>query len=134
MELKDFIYNYAKIYLKENVKTVLAQENWQDKDCDVKYVRYIQDYITIKALYEDKEEQKILAALQLARKTRIEETYKFLFDEMIKNMRSFYNVTDEIYDKIKKRITPLHNTDEFNFDYIRELRNIEEEYFSGKGV
>ena len=54
MKTADFIYYYAKLYHRFVVKTVLMRENWEDKDFDAKYAKYMQEYIKIRKEFEGK--------------------------------------------------------------------------------
>jgi len=126
----DFLYNYAKVYHAPNVRTVLARENWADRDCDVKYARYMQDYIKVKGQCATLSDDKIGRALELLRNNRVKNTYKFIFDEMIGEMRKQKPVDDSQYDSFKMKLSPLETVDDFNFEYLDMVRKIEEEFYS----
>ncbi|ULQ60724.1 hypothetical protein K7I13_05490 [Brucepastera parasyntrophica] len=92
MKLKDFIYYYSKIYLTELINEVHIAENWADRDFDVKYARYLQEFINtshvlkkfeekIKRNLTDDECIKILISLK---KMRMEELYDYLSEVFLK--------------------------------------------------
>jgi len=128
----DFLYNYAKLYHQYNVKTVLMIENWTDKDCDAKYAKYMQEYIRIKKEIGEKNlsDDKIKAALILFKKSRLNSTYDCLFDEMkerIENKKGAFS--SQKLEMLKSRLNNYRSLDDASFEYLYELRKIEEEEY-----
>jgi len=130
MNNADFIYNYAKLYHQYNVKAVLIRENWEDKDCDAKYADYIQEYIRIKKVFNDKglSDDKIKAALVGFKRERI----KFIYDYLYKNLTFFLEkrngkLTPEKKETLELRLNNHRDTEDVNFEYLHEIRRIEEE-------
>ncbi|MDR2143161.1 MAG: hypothetical protein LBP29_02190 [Treponema sp.] len=68
-----FLYCYAKRYHQYNVKIVLMRENWDDKDFDVKYAKYMQEYIRVKdkLLKGNLPDEKIEASLDGLKRRRL---------------------------------------------------------------
>lgn len=106
-------------------------ENWTDKDADNSYPKYIQDYEMLRNKFLDSGKDYTMAEvqneLQRVTKERLDLTYKFLFRQAIEYLRNDFSLSDEEYDDIKIKTDPLKNMESFNFDYIKELRKIEEE-------
>lgn len=135
MELKDFIYHYSKIYLAEMIKEVHATENWADREFDVKYARYLQEFISaenkMKKL-EDKigrtlkepECRKFFVGLT---KIRMKEAYDYIADLFIENIQGHKTLTVEDLVRIEKRLDSCRQEETFSMEFLNELRNIEEE-------
>ncbi|MCL2156302.1 MAG: hypothetical protein FWH53_11600 [Leptospirales bacterium] len=128
MELKDFIYLYAKQYHSNLVKVTLAVENWNDQDFDKRYLRYIQEYIKCRDILLNKDAENIEIVFRQAKEKRIKDTYEFLFKRAIENIRQDFILSDTDYDNFKNKLRQFEDKENFNFDYLIELRNIEEEF------
>jgi len=128
MKLCDFIYHYAE-YCRVNVDATLLMENWTDKDDDEKYGSYLQEYIRLKNVPVF--HQKTNVAVLLLQTERVRETYRDLTNEMLKNLKVVRTTISEAKEEaIKKRldkVTTIPN--EISYDFIEELRKIEEEEF-----
>jgi len=128
MELRDFIYHYAQ-YCRVNVDVALLMENWTDKDADEKYTNYLQEYLLLKSdpIFLNKTNDAILK-LQTS---RIEEVYNKLFKLMLENLKEVNPIIsgpkEETFKKRLSKIAPISNS--INYNYIEELRKIEEEEF-----
>jgi len=132
MNNADFIYNYAKLYHQYNVKAVLMRENWEDKDCDAKYADYMQEYIRIKKELNNKgfSDDKIKAYLSGFKRERI----KFIYDSLYKNLTSLLEkrkgkLTPEKTETLESRLISHRDPEDVNFEYLYEIRRIEEEDF-----
>ena len=132
MNNADFIYNYAKLYHQYNVKAVLIRENWEDKDCDAKYADYMQEYIRIKRVFNEKglSDDKIKDGLSVLKRERI----KFIYDYLYKNLTFFLEtrngkLTPEKKETLESRLNNHRDPEDVNFDYLYEIRRIEEEEF-----
>jgi hypothetical protein len=128
----EFLYQYTKIYHLPIVGAVLMVENWTDRDFDVKYARYMQEYIAIKGeVYSaDKPDDKIKASLALLRAKRLKSTYTALFDFVKSRLEQSKGVlSPEKMAGMEKRLEKYVSLDEINFDYMREIRRIEEEEY-----
>jgi hypothetical protein len=128
----EFLYYYTKIYHLPIVGAVLMVENWTDRDFDVKYARYMQEYITIKdSLYNpDKPDNKIMAALAMLRENRLKSMYKALFEFVITKLeKSKGTFSPEKKSSLENRLKKYISLDDVNFDYMREIRKIEEEEY-----
>jgi hypothetical protein len=128
----DFIYYYAKLYNQFNVKAVLLRENWQDKDFDAKYAKYMQDYISFKriAAREGYSDEKIIEALNVLKTKRLDSVYNFLFKDMkarLEDRKGHLNPEKE--KRLLSKLDKLATMDDVNFDYLYELRKFEEEEY-----
>jgi hypothetical protein len=128
----EFLYYYTKIYHRPIVGVVLMVENWTDRDFDVKYAKYMQEYIAIKgAVYSaDKPDDKIKASLVLLREKRLKSSYDALFNFVRSRLeQSNGALSPEKTAGLKERLEKYVSLDDVNFDYMREIRNIEEEEY-----
>ena len=131
MKFSKFIYLYSSTYHHNNVKCALARENWGDTDGDVKYARYIQDYIKCRNILIEKDEHIIEEVLKKYLKKRSNEVYDTIFKFIINELRIYYNVSDDEYDDIKLQLSTLKD-DNFNFEYLKKAREIEEKFHQKK--
>jgi hypothetical protein len=132
MTNKDFIYYYAKIYNQVNVNTVLMRENWEDKDFDAKYAKYMQEYIVLREQFIGKgfSDDKIIASFEVLKKKRLNSVYTYLFNDMLKRLQKTKGkLSSEKLNLIMKRLNKLRSLDDANFDYLYEIRKIEEEEY-----
>jgi hypothetical protein len=129
----DFIYHYAKLYNQFNVKAVLLRENWQDKDFDAKYAKYMQEYIKLKRIIVDEgySDEKIIGALNTLKAKRLDSVYKFLFKDMKARLENRINghLNPEKEKRLSFKLDKLATMDDVNFDYLYELRKFEEEEY-----
>ena len=128
----DFLYFYAKLYHQFIVKTVLMIENWTDKDYDVKYAKYMHEYIRIKKGFEDKNlsDDKIKASLEGFKRKRLNSTYDNLFNNMKELLESKKGTfSPEKLEAVKSRLEKHRTLSDANFEYLYELRRIEEEEY-----
>lgn len=128
----DFLYNYAKLYHQYNVKAVLMIENWTDKDCDAKYAKYMQEYIRVKSVSEEKNlsDNKIQAFLEKIKKDRLNHTYEILFDDVIERLKSIKGaLSPQKLAAITSRLDRYRSLHDANFEFIYELRKFEEEEY-----
>jgi hypothetical protein len=128
----EFLYHYTKIYHLPIVGAVLMVENWTDRDFDLKYARYMQEYIKIKSkLYNTgMSDDKIKAALTVLKRKKLKSTYNALFNFVKSGLeQSKGTLSQKKTDGLKKRLEKYVSLDEINFDYIREIRKIEEEEY-----
>jgi len=128
MKLKEFIYHYAE-YCRVNVDAALLMENWTNYDDDDKYGSYLQEYFRLKPLLLNK--PNIDAKILLLQKQRVAETYRDIIVLMLKNLKAVRITISEakkkaILERLNK-VTTVPN--EVNYDFIEELRKIEEEEF-----
>jgi hypothetical protein len=108
----DFLYNYAKEYLQHNVKATLMRENWEDKDFNPKYHMYIEEYISLNDLFikNKTSDEKIQKNWDFLRERNLNETYDFLFADVIKRLESKKGkITPEKQDLLKSRLKRLPN-------------------------
>jgi len=136
MDLKDFIYHYAR-YCRVNVNAALLVENWLDMEYDEKYCDYLQEYIKLRKIFLN--DVKISAnpdeAVLLLQKSTIEEVYSDLYRLMInglKNRKSISEKKEETFHERLKKAAPLPATgtgNDVNFNFVSELRKIEEEEY-----
>jgi hypothetical protein len=132
MTKAEFLYYYTKIYHSPIVGAVLMIENWNDRDYDVKYARYMQEYIAVKKeLYDpDKPDDKIKASLALLRGKKLKLSYNALYKFVIDKLRESGKVlSPEKISALNERVKKYVSLDDINFDYIREIRKIEEEEY-----
>jgi hypothetical protein len=128
----EFLYYYTKIYHLPIVGAVLMVENWTDRDFDVKYAKYMQEYIKIKhKLYNTGiSDDKIKAALALFKGKKLKSTYNALFNFVKSRLELSKGVLPQKKTAgLKKRLEKYISLDEINFDYMREIRKIEEEEY-----
>jgi hypothetical protein len=129
----DFIYYYAKLYNQFNVKAVLLRENWQDKDFDAKYAKYMQEYIRFKKIVVEKgySDEKIIEALNAFKANRLDSVYKFLLKDMKTRLEDRINghLNPEKERRLLSKLGKLATMDDVNFDYLYELRKFEEEEY-----
>lgn len=130
MKLCEFIYHYAE-YCKVNVDAALLMENWTDEDADEKYANYLQEYLRLKPKFINFNIQQVNDAVLLLQKTRVEEVYHELFNLMIKEIKKVRLAMGEPKKKaIKERLSKVAPiTNKINYNYIEELRKIEEEEY-----
>jgi len=127
-----FLYNYAKHYLQYNVKTVLMRENWDDKDCDAKYAKYMQEYIRIKKEFDEKNipDARITAFLEGFKRDRLNSTYNDLFNKMLVGLEKRKgNFSPEKKEALRTRLDKHRALADANFEFLFELRKIEEEEY-----
>jgi len=130
MQLKDFIYHYAQ-YCRVNVNAALLVENWFDKEYDKKYGDYLQEYIRLKSVFDS---ERISANPDLAvsalQKSRVRKVYDILYKYMINGLKEHKTICETkekaFLERLEKAAPPA---DDVNFDYINELRKIEEEEY-----
>ena len=129
MKAEDLLYHYAKDYLHHNVQTVLLYENWFHKILDVKDARYIQEYIAFRNLVNDNNfsNTKIVQELKYLKKLRIDSIYKKLYNNMIELLERTKKIPYADIKTIDSRLNVFRSLEYVNFQYINELRNIEEE-------
>jgi len=128
----DLIYNYAKLYNQYNVKAILVRENWDDKDCDAKYAHYMQEFIRIKDIFKKKNlsDDKIKAAFNGFKKERIKSIYTYILKKFISILeRRKGELTPEKKNVIMSRLDRLQDLEDVNFEYLYEIRKLEEEEF-----
>ncbi|MDV6236618.1 hypothetical protein CH379_013390 [Leptospira ellisii] len=127
---------YADIFLSEQVKCVLASENWTRKDLDPKYLHYLQDYLRIAAANEDSLFTDIEALRQLLNaraKSRVEEQYKAMKASLLSLLRENFMINDTTYEMIVTRLAKFTDLNSFNLEYLEEMRKIEEELIENNG-
>jgi len=108
------------------------RENWTDKDCDVKYAKYLQDYLNLKELTikRNSADADILAALEKMKKDRIVKTYDDLFNDVIERIkRKKGSITPKKTAALASRLDKYRSLDDASFDFMYELRKIEEEEY-----
>ncbi|MCL2763847.1 MAG: hypothetical protein FWD40_01035 [Treponema sp.] len=128
----DFLYYYAKLYHQYNVKAVLMIENWTDKDCDAKYAKYMQEYIRIKEVFKEKNlsDDRIKMALEAFKKDRLNSTYDTLFRDMIERLENREGTfSPQKREAIKSKLAGYKTLDDANYEFLYELRKIEEEEY-----
>jgi hypothetical protein len=128
----EFLYYYTKIYHSAIVGAVLMVENWTDRNFDKKYAGYIQEYIVIKnGVYDPgKSDDKIKAALTLLKERRLKSSYNALFKFVIDKLEAGgKTLSPEKITSLKERLDKYASLDNINFDYMREIRKIEEEEY-----
>ena len=128
----DFLYYYAKFYHQYVVKAVLMRENWDDKDCDAKYAKYMQEYIHIKNEFDEKNlsDEKIKAALKVFKENRLDSTYNYLFNNMKKRIENKNGTfSSDKLEMIKSRLDSYRSLEDANIDFLYEIRKIEEEEY-----
>jgi hypothetical protein len=128
----DFVYFYAKLYNQTNVKTVLMRENWDNNDFDVKYARYMQEYIQLKNTFTAKgyDNEKIKASLEGLRRRRLNSIYDYLFKDMVKRLTQRKGaLSDKKIASFTNRLNQFRALTDANLDYLYELRKIEEEEY-----
>jgi hypothetical protein len=131
MELKDFIYQYAK-YNKINVDAVLLMENWADVDYDEKYADYLKEYVDLKKIFVNTENHpSIDASFNKMKSTRAAEVYNHLLNLMFQEFdKNGIVINPPKKETIINRLNKTKSTDtDINFNYISELRKIEEEEY-----
>jgi len=132
MNTADFLYYYAKLYNQYNVKSVLMRESWDDKDCDAKYARYMQEYLRIKKVFKEKNlsDDEIKAALKGFKKDRLQTIYDYLYDKMMERLETEKGkLSASKQEALKSRLNNYRNLNDTNFQYIYEIRKIEEEEY-----
>ena len=127
----EFLYHYTKIYHLPIVGAVLMVENWTDRDFDVKYARYMQEYIKIKhELYNlSTPDDKIKASLTLLKEKRLKSTYSALFDFITDRLKEKMALHPEKTANLRDLLKKYVSLEDVNFDYMREIRKIEEEEY-----
>jgi hypothetical protein len=108
------------------------RENWDDKDYDVKYAKYMQEYIRIKKVFEEKglPDDKIITNLEGFKRKRLNSIYDYLFNNMkerLENKKGTFSSPK--LEAIKSRLDKYRSLDDANFDFLYELRKIEEEEY-----
>jgi hypothetical protein len=108
------------------------RENWDDKDCDAKYAKYMQEYIRRKSVFQGKNlsDDKIKASLEVFIKSRLNSTYEYLFNNMkkrIENKKGTFSPPK--MEAVKSRLEKYRSLDDANFEFLYELRKIEEEEY-----
>jgi hypothetical protein len=107
-------------------------ENWVDKNHHGKHARYLEDYIRVKdALYDaGKSDETIKSMLARSTKRRIKSSYDALFNNVIEGLaRNRGSLSAAKIAHLKKRLEPYTSLEEINFNYMREIRKIEEEEY-----
>ncbi|GEM_PF-4367695 len=133
MNLAEKIYYYTNHYHYDNVKCVLARENWAEKDFDVKYVDYVKDFIKFFEQIEKfklTSKERCIEALEKIKQKRIEETYEFLSDELINLLTQEKHISEKESYVIRNQLDSMNDKKSFNINYIKKIRKIEEKYFS----
>ena len=128
MKLCDLIYNYAE-YCRVNVDAALLMENWLDDDYDEKYANYLQEYFRLKPLLAKSKDIK--AAILLLQKQRVNETYGNVLGLMLGDLKKTnVTISDSKVNAIRNRLLKaVPVTSEINYDFVNELRKIEEEEY-----
>lgn len=132
MNTADFLYHYAKLYNQYNVKAVLMRESWDDKDCDAKYAKYMQEYLRIKKVFkvQNLSDDKIKAALEGFKKDRLQATYDYLYEKMLERLEvKKGKLSDKKQELLKLRLNEYRDLNDTDFKYIYEIRKIEEEEY-----
>jgi len=128
MKLCEYIYHYAD-YCRVNVDAALLMENWTDEDADEKYANYLQEYLRLKNVPSFSKKPK--ASVSKLQTTRVEEVYSELFKLMLRDIRGAKITIGEPKKKAFKarlsKVAPISNN--VNYNYIDELRKIEEEEY-----
>jgi len=133
MDLKDFIYHYAR-YCRVNVNATLLLENWLDMEYDEKYSDYLQEYLRLKPLFLNKIANPDEAVLLLQR-SRIKEVYSDLYGLMIDGLVKRKKISEEkektFHERLNKTapLTATGTDSDVDFNYVTELRKIEEEEY-----
>jgi hypothetical protein len=111
------------------MKVTLLLENWDDADYDVKNVKFLQEYFLIKNNCIDKNlsSAQIKNELIKYKIDRINSLYDYLYNDMIRRLeKSKGKISSSEKDDYQKLLSKYISTDDVNFDYIKELRKIEE--------
>jgi len=131
MQLKDFIYHYAQ-YCRVNVSAALLVENWFDKEYDEKYGDYLQEYTRLKSEFFNsaKIDTNPGYAVSVMQRSRVKRAYENLYNLMIDGLKKKHRISEAkentFRERLKKAAPPA---DDVNFDFIIELRKIEEEEY-----
>jgi hypothetical protein len=128
----EFLYHYTKIYHSQIVKAVLLIENWTDKNCDVKYAKYMQEYIRIKnEIYNPATPDTIITeALAKRRTEQLLSAYNSLFKHVRDGLTEVKGpLAREKIIALRDRLNRYTLRDDVNFDFLREVRKIEEEEY-----
>jgi len=131
MKTEDLLYNYAKRYLHHNVKATLLYENWFGRTVDVKDNKFMQEYITFRDYVSDNHfsDTKIKQELRALKRNRIDVIYTELYESMIKLLEKTKKISDNDKKAINLRLNVYRSLEYVNFQYINELRKIEEERY-----
>ena len=133
MNAKDLLYYYSKEYLLYNIKATLMIENWTDKDWCSNYHKFMSEYIFLKnfAVKNNISDEKFKRYLSSLKENRLNFVYSYLFDNVIDRLKLKKGViSPERQNKLYSRLEKYRSfTDPDDFNYILELRKIEEEEY-----
>jgi hypothetical protein len=130
MKPAEYLYNYAKLYFQYNMKVTLMLENWDDANYDVKNVKFLQEYFSIKnnCIIKNLSPDEIKRELIKYKINRLNFLYDKLYKKMIEPLeKSKGKISPAKENDYHKRLSKYISTDDVNFNYIKELRKIEEE-------
>ena len=92
----------------------------------------MQEYIRIKEVFKEKElsDDEIKAALEGFKEKRLNSTYDLLFDNMKKRLENKKGTfSPQKLETITSRLNKYRSLGDVNFEYLYELRKIEEEEY-----
>jgi len=131
MKPEVLLYNYAKHYLYHNVKATLLYENWFGRTVDVKDTKFMQEYITFRNFVNDDNlsDTKIKLELKALKRDRIDIIYTELYESMLELLEKTKKISKKDKKAIDLRLNVYRSLEYVNFQYINELRKIEEEKY-----
>jgi len=131
MKTEDLLYHYAKHYMQYNVKATLLYENWFGRTVDVKDIKFMQEYIIFRnhAIKKNISDAKAKQKLKIIKQNRIDFVYKKIYINMIELLEKTRKIPDKEKKAIELRLKVYRSLEYVNFQYINELRKIEEEMY-----
>ncbi len=132
MKKESAIYSYAKYLQTENAKCILALENWFSQDRDSDYVEYLKSFNNfLRIIKKDEKSTSILSerlveSLKKEANKKITTTYQRLHSDFLNRAKVNFK-KNNILTEIVNKTTPKLDDYSFDIQYIKLLRQIEEE-------
>lgn len=136
LDLNQIIFLYSELYFTEVVKCILAIENYCGKDFDREYMNYLKNYNkAINYIYDNElDKEKTVTLLNNNKITFVNSTYKKIFETFISGLKHEMSVNLDLYDRVREKLNPYKKNDEFDNNYLYEIRKIEEEIYQTGGL
>ena len=123
----DIIYTYSKYYVEPLKTCILLAENWFSSDADVKYFKYLEQYLKNRNAFKNDTIEEIVKVCQNLADTENKECHSIITGSFMEYLTANQRLSDEQKYKLRSEIdimTPFENLDD---SLLSSLRKLEEE-------
>ena len=128
LEKAEFLYLFVSEFLYDSVMYTICIENYEGKDVDQDYINYVKKYEKAYTRLSKQGDVVIKDAFEQLRKGQIADFY----DTMIAILEVNFSLSMELRQSIDERTIHFKSLPKIDIEFIRIIREIEEELLSRK--